>query len=206
MPPLSRRRLVLTAAALSVPAWLSPLSVRAAVEDPARFVEQAAQRAIAILERGDLDREAKVAALERLVEEVTDLALVVRLVLGRHWRTATPQQRERLLDVARRFLRKLLAERLDSYAGQRLEVLEVQPVDESDTVVRTRVVSPRDQRSYGVDWRVRRLPDGRLVVIDVIAEGVSFVVTQRSEISEIVSRSGIDGLVAEYERRLGPPS
>lgn len=204
MPPLSRRRLVVTALALS--AWLAPVPVRAAGEDPARFVERAAQRAIAILERNDPDREAKVAALERLVEEVTDLALVVRLVLGRHWRTATPQQRERLLDVARRFLRKLLAERLDSYAGQRLEVLEAQPVDDRDTLVRTRVVSPRDQRSYGVDWRVRRLPDGRLVIVDVIPEGVSFVVTQRSEISEIVSRSGIDGLIAEYERRLGSAS
>ncbi len=171
-------------------------------EEPASFVEEAARRAIAIVERRDLDRAAKVAALERLVEEVTDLALVVRLVLGRHWRRATPEQRRRLLEVARRFLRKLLAERLDSYAGQRVEVVAVRPVDERDTIVRTRVVAPREGRSYTVDWRVRRLPDGRLVIVDVIAEGVSFVLTQRAEISEIVGRSGIDGLIAAYERRL----
>lgn len=205
MPPATRRRVLLAVVALAAVPAAAPPAARAAA-DPARFVREAAEKAIAILERTDLDREAKVAALERLVEEVTDLPLVVRLVLGRHWRVATPEQRERLLDVARRFLRKLLAERLDSYAGQRLEVLDVQPVDERDTIVRTRVVSPRDQRSYTVDWRVRRLPDGRLVIVDVIAEGVSFVVTQRSEISEIVSRAGIDGLVAEYERRLGSGS
>jgi len=200
---LPRRRLLLAAVAA---AMASRRPARAVAADPTRFVEQAARRAIAVLERTDLDREAKIAALEQLVEDVTDLPLVVRLVLGRYWREATPEQRERLLDLARRFLRKLLAERLDSYAGQQIEVVEAQPVDEQDIIVRTRVVSPREERAYTVDWRVRRLADGRLVIVDVIAEGVSFVFTQRSEISEIVSRAGIDGLIAEYERRLSSAS
>jgi phospholipid transport system substrate-binding protein len=53
-----------------------------------------------------------------------------------------------------------------------------------------------------VDWRVRRNDAGAFRVIDISAEGVSLVVTQRSEVDEIVNRSGVDGLLGEMRRRL----
>ena len=53
-----------------------------------------------------------------------------------------------------------------------------------------------------VDWRVRELDGGDLVAIDVIIEGVSLIVTQRSEFSSVIERSGMDGLLAELRQRV----
>jgi len=39
--------------------------------------------------------------------------------------------------------------------------------------------------------------DGRLVVVDVLAEGVSLLLTNREEFNSIVSRGGIDELLRE---------
>jgi phospholipid transport system substrate-binding protein len=52
-----------------------------------------------------------------------------------------------------------------------------------------------------VDWRVRELRDHSLVAIDVIVEGVSLVVTQRSEFGSVIERRGMDGLLSELRRR-----
>lgn len=46
-----------------------------------------------------------------------------------------------------------------------------------------------------------RVTDGRPIIIDVLPEGVSLVLTYRSEFDEVVARSGMDGLLAELRDR-----
>jgi phospholipid transport system substrate-binding protein len=197
---LSRRTLLAAfAAAIATAPWAS--MVHAASSDPAAFIRDFGDRALAVLRRQDLDKAGKLAALEELLEEATDLDLIARLVLGRYWRDATAEQRARYLQLFRALLRRAIAERLDRYSGQTYEVADVQPIDDRDTVVRTLVHRPEGGQPYVVDWRLRR-SDGRLLVIDVIAEGVSLLLTQRSEVAEIVGQKGIDGLLQVMEERL----
>lgn len=195
----TRRRLLSAAVVLGLTTALS--APAGAATDPARFVRDLGDRVIAVLRRRDLDKQAKIAALEELLEEATDLDLIARLVLGRYWRQATPEQRRRYLELFRALLRRAIAERLDRYSDQTFEIAEVRRVDERDTIVRTLVERPEGGQPYVVDWRLRER-DGRLVIIDVIAEGVSMLLTQRSEVAEIVGQKGIDGLLATMEERL----
>ena len=53
-----------------------------------------------------------------------------------------------------------------------------------------------------VDWRIRELDTGDLVAIDVIVEGVSLIVSLRSEFGAVVERRGMDGLLAELRERI----
>ncbi len=175
-----------------------------AEEEAARFIARLGERALAILRRRDLDRAAKLAALEALVEQATDLELLARLVLGRYWRRATPEQQARFVALFRQLLRRGLARRLDDYSGQSFEVVGAEPVGRGDVLVHTRVLSPDASQPVAVSWRVRRR-DGRLVIIDVIAEGVSLLITQRSEVAEVIGREGIEGLLRTLERRLREP-
>jgi phospholipid transport system substrate-binding protein len=166
----------------------------------ARFVDSLGQKVLAVLRDGRLDRAARLERLSRLIDEATDLALVARLVLGRYWREASEAQRRDFVALFRALILKTMAERLDEYGGETYEIVGAQPVDERDTIVSTRIVRPGGT-PIAVDWRVRG-EGGRLLLIDIVAEGVSLVVTQRSEVAEIAGRSGIDGLLAEMRRRL----
>lgn len=198
-PLATRRRLLIATAALALCAV--PPAVVGAAPDPAGFVRDLGDRVLAVLRRQDLDKEAKLAELEKLLEQATDLDLIARLVLGRYWRQATPEQRQRYLELFRALLRRAIAERLDRYSGQTYDVAEVKKVDDRDTIVRTLVHRPDGGEPYVVDWRLRER-DGRLLIIDVVAEGVSLLLTQRSEVAEIVGQKGIDGLLATMEERL----
>ncbi|MCL6607121.1 MAG: ABC transporter substrate-binding protein [Geminicoccaceae bacterium] len=166
----------------------------------ARFVDGLGQKVLAVLRDGRLDRTARLERLARLIDEATDLAIVARLVLGRYWREASEAQRRDFVALFRALILKTIAERLDEYGGETYEIVGVQPVDERDSLVSTRILR-QGGTPIAVDWRVRA-EGGRLLLIDFVAEGVSMVVTQRSEVAEIAGRSGIDGLLAEMRRRL----
>jgi phospholipid transport system substrate-binding protein len=152
-----------------------------------------------ILRDADLSDQQKFNQLVALLSGPIDLDLVARLILGRHWRTANEAQRAEYLELFRAFALHTLASRLDVYGGQDFEITGAKVVGRQDALVSTRILSKGPP--LAVDWRVRELDDRSLVAIDVIVEGVSLIVTQRSEFGAVIERQGLDGLLAELRRR-----
>jgi phospholipid transport system substrate-binding protein len=156
---------------------------------------------------GAVDEQALLAVLE----EGTDLTLLGRLVLGRYWRDANPQQRTMYLHLFRRYMAQTFVQRLRQYVGNDLQqpapefqVVASRPVGNLDILVQSRVLPPGTQ-PLRVDWRLRDRPDGP-VVIDLIIEGISLLVTQRSEFAAVLERAGVDGLLTELNARVTQPT
>jgi phospholipid transport system substrate-binding protein len=152
-----------------------------------------------VLRDRSLSDQQKFDQLVALLNGPIDLDLVARLILGRHWRTANEAQRAEYLELFRAFALHTLASRLDVYGGQDFEITGAKVVGRQDALVSTRILS--EGPPLAVDWRVRELDDRSLVAIDVIVEGVSLIVTQRSEFGAVIERQGLDGLLAELRRR-----
>ena len=156
---------------------------------------------------GEIDHEHLLAVLE----EGTDLGLLGRLVLGRYWREAKPRQRTTYLRLFRRYMVQTFVQRLRQYVGNdpgqsgpAFEVVSSQPVGNRDILVKSRVLSSSSQ-PLRVDWRLRERPGGP-VVIDLIIEGISLLVTQRSEFAAVLERSGVEGLLSELNTRVTQPT
>ena len=75
-------------------------------------------------------------------------------------------------------------------------------LSERDTAVQTRINRTGGAPPLSVDWRVRE-SDGNFAIIDVVAEGVSLVVSQRNEVASIIERRGMDGLIETMRERSG---
>jgi phospholipid transport system substrate-binding protein len=149
--------------------------------------------------------------LHSVLDEGTDLSLLGRLVLGRYWREAAPQQRSEYLQLFRRYMLQTFVQRLRQYAGTdlgqsaaRFQIIASRPVGERDVLVQSRVAPPTSQ-PLRVDWRLRERP-GEPVIIDLIVEGISLLVTQRSEFAAVLERSGVEGLLAELRARVAQPA
>jgi phospholipid transport system substrate-binding protein len=208
---LGRRRLI--TGSLALLAWLLPgrtahsvPSAAAAEEVVQRLVDQVWRL---LVERGaaEVDQQNLLAVLE----EGTDLSLLGRLVLGRYWREATPRQRTEYLRLFRRYMFQTFVQRLrqyvgteDGHPGERFQIIASRPVGERDILVQSRVAPPTSQ-PLRVDWRLRERP-GEPVIIDLIVEGISLLVTQRSEFAAVLERSGLDGLLAELSARVASPA
>jgi phospholipid transport system substrate-binding protein len=174
-------------------AAISPDAAQAMIQDVGGKV-------LAVLRDPALSNDEKFTRLVDLLDGPIDLNLVARLILGRHWRTASGAQQEEYLKLFRAFALDNLASRLHVYDGQDFEIVSAKAVNDSDAVVSTRVIGG-DHAPLKVDWRIRERDDGDLVAIDVIVEGVSMIVTQRSEFSSVIERQGMDGLLAELRQR-----
>jgi phospholipid transport system substrate-binding protein len=206
-PPSSRgrfdrRRLLLALLAVG----LLPLgwhATRAApsVEDARALIEKVSAQVLAILSDQAFTDRQKFDALVALLEGPIDLDLVARLILGRHWRTADDAQRQEYLKLFREYALANLASKLHLYRGQSFEVTGAKVVSDQDALVASRILSDGEP-PLQVDWRLRERDGGAPVTIDLIVEGVSLIVTLRSEFGSVIERQGFAGLLAELRQRI----
>ena len=172
----------------------------AATVDAAGFVDQLGQRTIAALDRLGGDPAARRQAISALLDETVDLALIARLCLGRHWRTAGKEQRTQYVDLFRANVLAVLSRRMSYYTGGEKFVVTASRPARDDAMVASEIIYATNDPPLKIEWRVR-VTDGRPIIIDVLPEGVSLVLTYRSEFVEVVARSGMDGLLAELRDR-----
>jgi phospholipid transport system substrate-binding protein len=192
---------LLGVAALLPSLLVQPGMAQPTVEQARDLVQTIGVEVLDVLQNDSLVRERKLDRLVTLLEGPIDLDLVARLILGRHWRAASGEQRQEYLELFRAFALDSLASKLQVYQGQEFEVTGARVVSDRDAVVSTRILSP-DRPPLDVDWRLRQRDDGDLVAIDVIVAGVSLIVTQRSEFGAVVERQGVEGLLSELRQRI----
>ena len=144
------------------------------------------------LAAGDKQKAVKLA--EEKVLPYIDFGQATRLAVGRAWREATPEQRKRLVTEFRNMLVRTYSNAIQAYEGQTLKVLPARgKQDPEETVVRTQFVRAGGQ-PLPIDFTMHQ-KDNVWKVYDITVEGVSLVMTYRSEFDAIVKQEGIDGLI-----------
>ncbi len=199
--PSAFRPLILLLAAV----LLAPAPARATMDEPEarRFIEQLADETITLLRRQHVPSEQVAAEFEVLLKQNFAVDTIARFVLGRYWRLASEQQRNDYLNLFEDMVVQTYARRFGDYSGEQLEVAGSRPAGRQDVLVDTWVVQPQGGPPVSVTWRVRPQEE-RFRIVDVLVEGVSLAVTQRTEFSAIIQRNGgnIDALLQAMERNI----
>jgi phospholipid transport system substrate-binding protein len=197
-----RRRLLLALLAVGLlPLGWQVSRAAPSVEDVRAVIEQVSAKVLAILSDQAITDRQKFDALVKLLDGPIDLDLVARLILGRHWRTADEAKRQEYLALFREYALANLAAKLHLYRGQSFEVTGARVVSDQDALVTSRILSDGEP-PLQVDWRLRERDGGAPVTIDLIVEGVSLIVTLRSEFGSVIERQGFDGLLVELRQRI----
>lgn len=197
---LWRRRTLLATALLGTALPWLPAAATASVPDAESFIRQIGDEVMVILTDQSKNDSQKLAELKAMLDSYTDIDLISRLVLGRYWKTASDAERDDYVQLFHELLMKTLAARLGDYNGQTFEIVGSQQVSKVDSTVATKIIRVAGKPPLNVDWRVRDR-DGNFAIIDVVAEGVSLVVSQRNEVGSIVEREGMPGLIAAMRER-----
>ncbi len=119
--------------------------------------------------------------------------------VGRHWRSATPEQRERLQVEFKTLLVRTYAGALTEVKDQTvsLEPFRAAPTD-TDVVVQTRVRGRGEP--IQLDYRLEKSGDG-WKIYDVNVLGVWLVQQYRTSFNQEIAQVGIDGLIARLAER-----
>ncbi|MEY2721649.1 MAG: hypothetical protein RL597_1094 [Pseudomonadota bacterium] len=197
--------LVFSAALIATPVYAQAKSVvpkSVDASEPGKLIDSAANIMISELDarRAEFRKDpSKVSALvERVLLPHFDVEHAARLVLGRHWRTATPEQRKRFIDAFYGSLLSNYGDALIEFTGDRIKVLP-SPVaaDATTATVRTEVKRSNGQK-IPVNYTLRKTEAG-WKAWDVVIEGISYVKSFREDFGSEIDQKGLDAVITRLE-------
>ena len=169
-------------------------------EQAVAFIEALGDKVLAIQASTAADVAGlRQSALEDLVRDGFDLDLTSRLVLGKHWGRATAGQRAAFKDLFAPYLLSTYARQLDAYRVETLAVVASKRIGERDFLVQTSIEG--NSKVVNAVWRVRA-HNGDYRIIDVLVDGISLTLTERSEFASVIGRVGLEGTLALLRERL----
>jgi phospholipid transport system substrate-binding protein len=137
--------------------------------------------------------------LAPVIRRSFDLPFMARLAFGPSWASLTPAQQQQVTESYGRYMSAVYADRFDSYHGQQLDVTGERP-NPYGLIVTSKIIKS-DGDPVEVDYLMRQ-DDGNWLIADIYLDGtISEVATHRSEFAAILSRQGVDGLIAALNRK-----
>ncbi|EIC29566.1 MULTISPECIES: MlaC/ttg2D family ABC transporter substrate-binding protein [Methylomicrobium] len=141
------------------------------------------------------------AKITRFVNEViyphTDFDKISALVLGKIWKTATPEERERFKQEFQTLLVRTYSRAFIEFKewSVRFLPMDMEP-GSNKVVVKTEVLQPGIQ-PVGVNYRMFLSETGQWKAYDIMIEGVSLVTNYRTTFTNEVQQKGSLGAVIE---------
>jgi phospholipid transport system substrate-binding protein len=198
LPLLACRRLAFR---LAAGAAVALVAAPAFANDPAaELVSATAAQAIDIIKTTAAGPQRQ-SAIQQVLQTRFDLPYMAQTALGTHWAKATPEQQARFVKATETAEAKAYSERFGQYAGQTLAIGKTTARPNGVFVVDSRLNQSNGQ-PIKLEWEVRQLPAG-LRITDVKIEGVSMVMTRRSDFNSYIQQNGgkVQPLIDELESR-----
>src|SRR5215469_13113543 len=144
------RRIVPTAVILFVAA-LTP-TVLAAAADPAAVINNLGNRALEVLGKHATPAQ-RVARFHELFREDFDVPGIARFVLGRYWKTATPEQQDEFTKLFEDYIAIVYSSQLSAYSGETLKVIGSR-ADPEGAIVASEIIRPSGAPPVKVEWHM----------------------------------------------------
>lgn len=129
-----------------------------------------------------------------------DFRAAAQWVLGKHWRKASPSQRDAFVAEFRELLVGTYLRSVEQYQDNTMRILAARPGQPEGRAVVDAEVVQAGGPLIKVMFRLHRSKSGWLVY-DIVIEGVSLVATRRSEFATYIRNESLDGLIANLAQR-----
>ncbi|HEY0562377.1 MAG TPA: ABC transporter substrate-binding protein [Methylophilus sp.] len=169
-----------------------------AAETPDALVKRTAEDVLAVVKADKEIQAGNQQKLNALIEEKVlpnfNFEKVSRLVLGKNWTKATPEQKSAFQNEFKTLLLHTYSTALSKYKNQTIEYKPLRMADADTTAnVKTLILQPAGQ-PIAVDYSLDKV-GGNWKVFDIVIEGVSLVTNYRSQFSQEIRQNGMDSLI-----------
>jgi phospholipid transport system substrate-binding protein len=191
-------------------AFVALFALAAPVAESATRPSEVIESAVDLLNEGLDGRKDELAADEDALHEFIDGILLPRFdrefaagaVLGKHWRAASAEQRDRFVAAFYTTLLKRYADGILEFDMGRVEILPYKgDASKRTTVVKTNVRLD-DGTKIPVHYTLVNRED-QWRMFDVKIEGVSYVVNYRKELESEIRSTSLEAVIQRLEREAG---
>ena len=174
------------------------LPLQQSEQGPSELVTNTTEQMLSALQQDKAIINEKPAHVYTLASEIVlphfDFQYMSALALGKHWRRATNDQKQRFPQEFRSLLLRTYATALREFTNEKIVYLPVRgDIARGDVSVHTEIqrsAGPSIPVSYGLHKK-----EGEWKVYDIKIEGISLVANYRSTFSSEIRRGGMDKLI-----------
>lgn len=191
-------------AALFASGFMFSAAANAAVDaaQAEAFVEKVTREGIEEIINANVSQTVKDQRFEKLFNNALDLNFIGQFVLGRYWRTSTPEQKKGFINAYRELNIKTWSKRFDEFKGKKFVFKGTSPSNSANQIFVNSLV-PMDQGEPAkVVWRVKQTGD-KFKIVDIIIENVSLAITARNEYTAYIKSApgGVDDLIKDLQNK-----
>ncbi|WP_316013735.1 ABC transporter substrate-binding protein [Roseobacter sp. HKCCA0434] len=190
---LSKTRAALLATAIAA----MPLSAAALTTQEATSLTNTIVQEVQGYIQSGASLSSKQASFRTTMDRYADMNAIGRYVLGVNWRSATPAQQAAFTQAFRTYVSNKYGSQFSDYQGAQIAVGGARDLGDRGIVVDS-TVSRAGGAPIAVQWQFSDR-SGRPLLVDIVAEGVSLLTSERSAIGNMLDRRGgnLDQLIAD---------
>lgn len=149
----------------------------------------------------DLRFSGRYESLEPVLLDSFDIPFMAQFSAGRHWRTLSQDEKNKLIEIFGRLWVSTYADRFNGYSGEAFEIVEEKSSPRNTILVKTNIVKSNGKK-VAINYLLRE-KDTEWSVIDIFLSGkYSELAKQRSEYTSVLKRKGFIGLVDTVEEKV----
>ena len=170
------------------------------------FVKKVTTEGIEEIINANVSQQVKDQRFAKLFNEALDLDFIGQFVLGRNWRTSTPEQRSAFIKVYRELNVKTWSQRFDEFKGKNFIFSGTTPSNSKNQIFVNSSVPMEQVEPAKVVWRVKQ-SGNNYKIVDIIIENGSLAITARNEYSSFIKNNpgGVDALIKDLQKKVNQP-
>jgi len=141
----------------------------------------------------ELSRDAKLAEIRKVINEVFDYQELSQRTLGRDWKKFKPEQQTEFVDLYSKLLENVYADRILAYTHEKIEFGKETELKKGRAEVESYIVT-LDNTKVPLFYRMSN-KTGQWRVYDVVIEGVSMIKNYRGQFRQILSKKKPEDLL-----------
>jgi len=150
------------------------------------FIQSTVNRAAKTLS-GNLSKEERMEKLKDIARDTVDIQGIGFYSLGAYKKNLTQEQKIEYQKVFKEYFLKSFSSRLAEYSNPEIDVTSKKVINENYTMVSSTLIATENRPEVKIDWRVYTKNPEKLLIRDLIIEGLSLARTQKEEFSSIIN-------------------
>ena len=166
------------------------------------FVKKVTEDGIENIINANIPQAEKDKRFAKLFNSALDIQFIGQFVLGRYWRTATPEQRQEFIDAYRELNVQTWSKRFDEFKGRNFIFKGTDASNSANQIFVNSTVPMEQGEPAKVVWRVKQIGN-EFKIVDIIIENVSLAITARNEYTAFIKQSpdGVAGLIKNLQEK-----
>ena len=159
--------------------------------DPKQFISEVVDEAKKILIESNT-KEFKTKKLSEMALKTVDIKGVAYYSLANYRKLLNDEQLKEYMSLFEKYFLKSFTSRLTDYSDPKIDVLAVEVLNPKYTIVKSLLLATDKKPEVKIEWRVYTKNPDKLLIRDLIIEGLSLARTQKEEFASVIETNNGD--------------